>query len=144
MKPDLYRFIREAIGPVFLNNVSGKLNLIQDWCTCDDSLATGGTDLCGGIVGACPTLPIYEGAIQVPILSIKVEAYDDHGKAVPVGYEGDLVIARPIPNMPLGLLGDDEQKTRYRDTYFNHYNDKTVWWHADYSKPNSLCTVSPF
>ncbi len=56
----------------------------------------------------------------------------DAARAVKVG-EGELVITKPLPMMPLGFLGDPD-RSRLRDTYFNQYPGKTTWYHADHSE----------
>lgn len=116
LKPELYEYFRDAIKDIFLHNGSG------------------GTDTCAGFIGAIPTLPIYQGVIQGPMLGVSVECFDENGNAYTNGEEGDLVLTRPIPNMPIMLLGDDENFTRLRETYFNHFPNKTAWYQADYSK----------
>jgi acetoacetyl-CoA synthetase len=110
----MYAYVKNNIKFLFINNGSG------------------GTDVCAGLVGSCPTLPIYPGVVQVPFLGCAIAAFDDDGNNVDVG-EGELVITRPMPMMPLGFLGDSD-RSRLRDTYFNHYPGKTIWYHADHSK----------
>jgi len=114
LKPELYRFIKDSIKHVYINNTSG------------------GTDVCGGFVGACPVLPAYAGLIQCPLLGIALESWNDDGRPVALGEEGDMVITKPFPNMPIGLLGDDAEDSRLRDTYFNHYPGRTVWYQGDF------------
>ena len=116
LKAELYEFIRNDIKDVFINNGSG------------------GTDVCAAFIGANPILPIYAGVIQCPMLGIKLECFDDAGKPVKEGEEGDLVISAPFPNLPLAFLGDDEKGTKLKSTYFTHYPDQTVWYQADYSE----------
>lgn len=137
LKPDLYDYIRDGIKPVFVNNVSGR-DCILPHPNSPDNVFTGGTDLCAGLVGAVPSLPIYSGVIQAAMLGASVEAWDDDGKRVHLG-EGDMVVTKPYPMMPLGFLGDDENQTRFKDAYFNHYLHTTIWYHADHSR--SLCRV---
>lgn len=79
-------------------------------------------------------LPIYAGKIQCAWLGVALAAYGEDGSPVPPGGEGDLVITRPMPFMPLGFLGDDDNDTRLKDAYFNHYQHTSVWYHADHSK----------
>jgi len=93
---------------------------------------TGGTDVCAGLIGGAPDLPIYAGTMQAPMLGAAIEAWDDHAKRVYLG-EGDLVMTKPYAIMPLGFLGDDEKGTRFKDAYFNHYQHTTVWYQADHS-----------
>ncbi|KAK9896753.1 acetoacetyl-CoA synthase [Cystobasidium minutum MCA 4210] len=114
LKPDLYEYIKSAIGHVYIQNVSG------------------GTDVCAGLVGGCPVLPIYAGKIQCAWLGVALVAYGEDGSPVPQGGEGDLVIEKPMPFMPLGFLGDDANDSRLKDAYFNHYSHTSVWYHADH------------
>ena len=91
-------------------------------------------------MGGVPDLPIYAGSLQAPVLGVALEAWDDDGKRAHGG-EGDLVVTKPYPMMPLGFLGDDESQTRFRDTYFNHYSHTKVWYHADHSELISVMEV---
>lgn len=78
-------------------------------------------------------LPIYAGKIQCPWLGVALAAYDEAGRKVEAG-EGDLVITRPLPFMPVGFLGDDDRDTKLNEAYFQHYANTLVWYHADHSK----------
>jgi acetoacetyl-CoA synthetase len=89
---------------------------------------SGGTDLCTSFVGAVPILPVYRGELQARSLGAKVEAWDEEGRPL-VGAVGELVIAEPMPSMPLFLWGD-EDGSRYRESYFDTYPG--VWRHGDW------------
>ncbi len=78
-------------------------------------------------------LPIYSGLIQCPWLGISLESWDENGNRLPDGQEGDLVVTKPFPNMPIGFVGDDARDTRLRDTYFNHYKE-IVWYQGDFGE----------
>ena len=57
-----YRYVYEQLGPdVLLINGSG------------------GTDVCSGIVGGSPMLPVYEGEISGRCLGVDVAAFDADG-----------------------------------------------------------------
>ena len=59
-----YRYVYEQLGPdVLLINGSG------------------GTDVCSGIVGGSPLLPVYEGEISGRLLGVATDAFDPHGRA---------------------------------------------------------------
>jgi acetoacetyl-CoA synthetase len=98
---------------------------------------SGGTDMCTAFVGGCPLLPVYAGEIQCRSLGAKVEAYDEHGHAV-VDQLGELVIAEPMPSMPLFFWNDPEHR-RYRESYFEIY--RGIWRHGDWVKITSRGTV---
>jgi acetoacetyl-CoA synthetase len=93
---------------------------------------SGGTDLCGGLVGAVPIRPVRAAEMQGKILGICVEAWNDAGEPV-IDQVGELVVTRPFPSMPLFFWGD-ENNARYRETYFSTYPG--VWRHGDFVKLN--------
>ncbi len=89
---------------------------------------SGGTDVCAGIVGQSPLVPVWSGEISCRLLGAKVEAFDDAGRSV-VGREGELVITVPMPSMPVGLWGDADG-SRLREAYFSTYPG--IWRHGDW------------
>ncbi|WP_019451213.1 acetoacetate--CoA ligase [Cupriavidus sp. BIS7] len=89
---------------------------------------SGGTDFAGSFVAGCPLLPVYAGEMQCRCLGAKVEAFDDHGRAM-IDEVGELVCTEPMPSMPLFLWGDADGK-RYRDSYFDTYPN--AWRHGDW------------
>ena len=93
---------------------------------------SGGTDLCTAFVGGARIKPIYAGEIQGAALGAKVLAYNEAGEAV-VNEVGELVIAEPMPSMPLFFWGD-EAMTRYKESYFEMYPG--VWRHGDWIEFN--------
>ncbi len=89
---------------------------------------SGGTDVCTGIVSGAFALPVYRGEISGPCLGVDVRAFDPDGREL-VGELGELVIASPMPSMPVALWGDADG-SRYRDTYFDRYPG--VWRQGDW------------
>ena len=111
LSPEGFDWVYERLGPdVWLFSTSG------------------GTDLCTAFVGGVPTLPVHRGELQARALGAKVEAWDADGHPV-VGEVGELVIAEPMPSMPVRLWGDDDGE-RYRASYFSTYPG--VWRHGDW------------
>ena len=100
---------------------------------------SGGTDLCTAFVGGCPLLPVRSGELQCRSLGAKVEAYDEKGNSL-LDEVGELVIAEPMPSMPLYLWSDPEGE-RYRESYFDKYPG--VWKHGDWIKikPNGGAVI---
>ncbi|MFO8017406.1 MAG: acetoacetate--CoA ligase [Promethearchaeia archaeon] len=92
---------------------------------------SGGTDINGCFAGAFPIEPVYSGELQAPALAMKIKAYDPEGKPV-LDQQGELVCEAPSPSMPIYFWGDDENMTKYKDAYFNFYEDKNVWRHGDW------------
>jgi len=122
LAPDTAAWLVDALGPdVHVADVSG------------------GTDLCSPVVGALPTAPVRAGEIQCRMLGARVEAYDEAGRPLRDGI-GELVIAAPMPSMPLGFAGDPDG-SRYRAAYFDTYPG--VWRHGDWIEllPSGGCRV---
>lgn len=106
-----FRYVYDAIGAsVHLQSVSG------------------GTDVCTAFVGASPLVPVWEGEISCRHLGCAVEAFSAAGMPV-VGAEGELVITRPMPSMPVAFWNDPDG-SRYRDAYFADWPG--VWRHGDW------------
>lgn len=95
--------------------------------------SSGGTEICSGFVGGCPTLPVYAGEIQTRMLGMDVHAWDDAGAEL-VDAVGELVVTKPFPSMPAFFWNDAGGK-RYRESYFEHFDG--VWRHGDFIKINS-------
>ena len=89
---------------------------------------SGGTDVCSALAGANPMLPVHAGRIPAAELGVALDAWDPDGKPV-VEQEGELVVTRPLPSMPLYFLNDPEG-TRYHDSYFDTFPG--VWRHGDW------------
>jgi acetoacetyl-CoA synthetase len=89
---------------------------------------SGGTDLCTAFVGPVPLEPVVAGEISCRCLGAEVEAFDESGRPV-IGDQGELVLAAPMPSMPVGFWGDDDG-ARYRAAYFDVYPN--VWRHGDW------------
>jgi acetoacetyl-CoA synthetase len=77
---------------------------------------------------SCPLLPVHAGELQCAALGAKVEAYDARGNPI-IGDVGELVIAAPLPSMPLYFVGDPDG-TRLRESYFSDFPG--VWRHGDW------------
>ncbi|WP_327003590.1 acetoacetate--CoA ligase [Dactylosporangium sp. NBC_01737] len=92
------------------------------------NVGSGGTDLCTGIVAGSPMQPVWAGEMTGNLLGVDGRALDAEGNTV-VGELGELVIARPLPSMPVGFWNDPGD-ARYRATYFERYPG--VWCHGDW------------
>jgi acetoacetyl-CoA synthetase len=106
-----FRYVHDAISPTAqLQSVSG------------------GTDVCTAFVGASPLVPVWEGELSCRHLGCAVEAFSPDGRPL-VGEQGELVITRPMPSMPVGFWNDPD-RARYRAAYFEDYPG--VWRHGDW------------
>ena len=94
---------------------------------------SGGTELCAGLVGGSPILPVYAGEIQARLLGMDVHAWNDAGHEIR-DEVGELVVTSPAPSMPLRFWNDPGD-ARYRETYFERYPG--VWRHGDFIKINA-------
>jgi len=88
---------------------------------------SGGTDICTGLVGAAPTVPVWKGEISCRALGARVEAFSRTGESL-TNEVGELVVTAPMPSMPVFFWGDDG--TRLHDSYFADYPG--VWRHGDW------------
>jgi acetoacetyl-CoA synthetase len=92
-----------------------------------DSIS-GGTDVCTAFVGGSPLVPVWEGEISCRMLGCAVDAFDEVGTPVR-GREGELVVTKPMPSMPVGFWGDADG-SGYRSAYFERFPG--VWHHGDW------------
>ncbi|MGH9001249.1 MAG: acetoacetate--CoA ligase, partial [Acidimicrobiia bacterium] len=106
-----FGWIYEAVGPdVYFQSLSG------------------GTEIAGAFVGGVPILPSRAGEITTRWLGCDVQAFDDDGRSL-VGSQGELVLTKPLPSMPIRLWGDDDG-SRLRRAFFDRYPG--VWCHGDW------------
>ena len=92
--------------------------------------SSGGTELCSGIVGGVPTLPIRAGEIQARLLGMDAHVWSDDGREL-IDETGELVITTPTPSMPLRFW-NDPYGHRYRESYFDMFPG--VWRHGDFMR----------
>jgi len=111
LSPEGFRWVYTAVKPTLLLNSY-----------------SGGTDLCTGIVGSCPLVPVRAGEISCRQLGAAVTAYDEDGQPL-LGRVGELVITQPMPSMPVSFWHDPDGR-RYREAYFETYPG--VWRHGDW------------
>ncbi|MFT4200204.1 acetoacetate--CoA ligase [Gordonia sp. (in: high G+C Gram-positive bacteria)] len=102
LSPDVHRWQAEQLPDVPLWSLSG------------------GTDVCSAFIAGAPTVPVWPGELSVRCLGADVQAWDPDGDPVPVGAVGELVLAKPLPSMPVKLWNDPDGQ-RYRDAYFEMY-----------------------
>jgi acetoacetyl-CoA synthetase len=89
---------------------------------------SGGTDIIGLFVGGNPIGPVWRGEIQARTLGMRVEVFDENGRAVR-RQQGELVCTMPFPSMPVGFWNDPDGR-KYRAAYFEKFPG--VWCHGDY------------
>ena len=89
---------------------------------------SGGTDVCTAFIGGCPTLPVVAGELSCICLGAGIESWSGPQQPV-IGEEGELVLTKPMPSMPVFFWNDDDG-SRYRAAYFDKYPG--VWCHGDW------------
>ncbi len=94
---------------------------------------SGGTDLCTGVVGGAPSVPVWKGEISCRALGARVESYSPDGRPL-IDEVGELVITAPMPSMPVFFWGDPDG-SRLRDSYFDHFPG--IWRHGDWIRITS-------
>ncbi|MCB0994155.1 MAG: acetoacetate--CoA ligase [Acidimicrobiales bacterium] len=92
---------------------------------------SGGTDLCGCLVGGDPTAPVWAGEIQGPALGLDIDVFDEDGFTASPGQRGELVCLTPFPSMPLGFWNDPGDE-KYQRAYFERFDG--VWHHGDFAE----------
>jgi acetoacetyl-CoA synthetase len=111
LPPDGFRWVYEAVGrDVLLTSVSG------------------GTDVCTAFVGGCPLVPVRAGEISSRFLGADVRAVDADGHDV-IGEQGEMVVAAPMPSMPVAFWGDTDG-SRLRAAYYADHPGR--WTHGDW------------
>jgi acetoacetyl-CoA synthetase len=91
---------------------------------------SGGTDICSAFVGGVPLLPVHEGEIQSVALGCDLQVWDESGRPLQ-DQEGEMVITKPMPSMPVFFWNDPDKK-RYTESYFEMYPG--TWRHGDWIK----------
>jgi acetoacetyl-CoA synthetase len=71
---------------------------------------------------------VWEGEISCRQLGCAIEAYAPDGTPL-IGVQGELVITRPMPSMPVAFW-DDPDGERYRAAYFEDFPGR--WRHGDW------------
>lgn len=94
------------------------------------SSISGGTDIISCFALGNPIAPVWRGELQTRGLGMKVEIFDEQGRAV-TGRKGELVCTAPFPSMPLGFWSDATGE-KYRSAYFEHFPG--VWRHGDWAE----------
>ena len=89
---------------------------------------SGGTDICSGFVGDSPGQPVRTGRMAGAYPAVAVSAVDPAGRPL-VGEQGELVVTKPLPSMPVGFWGD-EGDAKYHAAYFEDFPG--VWRHGDW------------
>ncbi|WP_327099051.1 acetoacetate--CoA ligase [Nocardia vinacea] len=92
------------------------------------SSMSGGTDIASIFVGGVPELPVRRPRLQAPALGVAVAAWDADGRPV-IGEQGELVVTKPMPSMPLRFWNDPDDH-RYRASYFDMFPG--IWRHGDF------------
>ena len=100
----------------------------------------GGTELAGVVIGGTRVLPVHAGEMTCRYLGAAVFSFDDEGQPV-YDQQGEMVITKPGPFMPLGLL--DQHGTTVKNLgYFKRYPG--VWSQGDWLtiSTNGFCLIS--
>ncbi|MET7640821.1 acetoacetate--CoA ligase [Streptomyces sp. NPDC005438] len=104
---------------------------------------SGGTDVCTAFLGWAPTMPVHQGEIACRTLGTAATTADalDHDDPYAAGAEGELVLTRPLPSMPVAMW-DDPTGERLAAAYFPEGDG--VWRHGDWVRftPTGGCVVS--
>ncbi len=105
INPQVWKWYHEVIG-------QGRCPIVDTWWQTET-----------GCFMIAPTLDREEmslkpGSATFPLPGIEPEIVDVHGKPVPFGTKGFLVIKTPWPGMSLGVFGDSE---RFKQVYWSKF-----------------------
>ncbi|MFN5091359.1 MAG: acetoacetate--CoA ligase, partial [Bacteroidota bacterium] len=89
---------------------------------------SGGTDVCTAFVGGCSLKTIIKGQIQARCLGAAVFSFSESGEKQ-IDIEGELVITKAMPSMPIGFWGDDDQ-SKIKGSYYEKFSG--LWCHGDW------------
>jgi acetoacetyl-CoA synthetase len=78
-----------------------------------------------------PTEKVVRGEIQGPALGLDIAIFDQDGKEVAQGEDGELVCRNDFPTVPLKFWGDDSG-AKMRAAYFERFEG--VWAHGDFAR----------
>jgi len=109
--------VGEPINPEawiwYYKNVGGeKCPIVDTWWQ---------TETGGFMISPAPGLvlvPLKPGSATLPLPTIEAEVVDDHGKSVPTGVKGYLVLKKPWPGMLMTLYQDPQ---RYKEVYWSKF-----------------------
>jgi acetoacetyl-CoA synthetase len=92
------------------------------------SSISGGTDIVSCFLIGNMMQPIYRGQLQCAGLGYKIEVYDENGKPLPKGRQGELMCTKPFPTQPVGFWNDPKGE-KYHNAYYARFEN--VWHHGD-------------
>lgn len=93
------------------------------------SSISGGTDLCGCFLGGNPLAGVHPAELQVPMLGMAVQIFDEDGHLLEGPATGELVCTRPFPSQPL-MFWNDAGHQKYSAAYFERFPG--LWHHGDF------------
>jgi len=92
---------------------------------------SGGTDLCGCLVGGDPTGPVWAGELQRPSPGLAIAVLGPDGARLGAGERGELACENAFPSIPLGLWNDPDD-ARFESTYFTRFPGH--WHQGDFAE----------
>ncbi len=110
INPEAWRWYHRVIG-------QGRCPIMDTWWQ---------TETGGFMITPLPITPLKPGSATKPFFGIEVAVVDYHGREVPTGEEGKLVIKNPWPGMARTIYKDPD---RYVETYWQEFA-KQGWYKA--------------
>ena len=92
---------------------------------------SGGTDLCGCLVGGDPTGAVWSGEIQGPSPGLAIAVLGPDGAELGAGERGELACENAFPSIPLGFWNDPGD-VRFGAAYFERFPGR--WHQGDFAE----------
>jgi len=89
---------------------------------------SGGTDVCTAFLISAPILPVWSGEVSCAALGVDARSFSDTGEDL-VGEVGELVLAAPLPSMPVSFWNDPDG-SKLHEAYFDFFPG--LWRHGDW------------
>jgi acetyl-CoA synthetase len=105
INPEAWKWYHRVIG-------KGRCPIMDTWWQTETGMF---------MITPTPVVPLKPGSGTRPFFGQEAEILDEHGKVVPDGEEGFLVLKRPWPAMATTIYRDPE---RYRKQYWSTYPGK--------------------
>ncbi len=101
INPEAWLWYHKVIG-------GGRVPIMDTWWQTETGMF---------VMTPLPSVPLKPGSCFKPFPGLEVDIVDEHGRSLPAGRQGYLVIKRPWPAMLLDVFNNPK---KYKETYFEN------------------------